>query len=634
MVGGVAGCGGDGGSSPTETETDSPTFDDDDDFSPTPTSRGEIKEERLDNPFGTVPRNIEVGWGGSGNGVLNYLTTALGTMRVDGEYEMVAMKDYTWEDKELTIEIEEDYTYHNGDPLDIQDAITGHQIVYWLNPEDARWAEPPERVDQHTARFVYANERPETLVIRYFSQGATGALPRRFLQKSETYLNTVQEMKDASTSEEKDEVLQNVVKGVPEEHQIEHIVETQRGSGPYMIESMDDVTDEYVHMVRYDDSPDVTEDTPPELRLNFAGGSSARDQMITNNVTDWGNGAFPERLRGAAPDNLDTVKVGAKPQGTVVHFNYINKDVGNRNVRRAIYSALEMSNVMRTTDGEVLPHTYQLGMTENLCDNFLGEDFVSNRIQYPHAADTEAAASYMERDGYSKQNGTWVDSDGEETDITLVAHTNMATVANAIASPLQDFGLNVETTVIGNPNYNETVRNEKDYDMALWSPYGDWGGVPHPYYFYRIDKHINLALAGGASGAGTWRAATSIDDLQEETDYIMQDGQPISRSNHHPIYPVVPQEMGAEEVSGEGMEINLLEIDNHLDRGDEVQKRSRLGARYYNFDLPNFMTWEETYGVWGDVGNFNFPAEDSPTMMTNKPHQHLIYGATLEVQRE
>jgi len=280
-IGGLAGCGGgDDGSTDTESPTASPTDDTGGEEGPTPTdtatSRGEIVEERIDHPFGTVPRNIEVGWGGQGNSVLDWTTAALGTMRVDGKYEPVVMKDWTLEDQGegmvLTIEIKEGYTYHDGTPLDIKDAITGHQLVYWLAPDSARWAEPPERVDRHTARFVYPAKKAETIVMAYFGQGATGALPRRFLKKSETYRNSVQEMKDASTEEERDKILQNVVKGVPDEHKIEHVVNNQRGSGTYMIESMDDVTDEYVHMVRYDDHPDVDEDYPPEFRLHFAGG--------------------------------------------------------------------------------------------------------------------------------------------------------------------------------------------------------------------------------------------------------------------------------------------------------------------------------------------------------------------------
>lgn len=639
MAGGIAGCGGDS-DTPTDTATASPTDSDGmgGDESPTatdtPSPRPAIKEERLNTPFGTVPRNIEVGWGGQGNGVLNWITTALGTSRVDGNYEKAALKDWTYEDQVLTLEIKEGYTYHDGTPLDIQDAITGHQLVYWLAPDDARWAEPPERVDRHTARFVYPEPKAETIVMRYFSQGSTGALPKRFLKKSETYLDSVQQMKDASSEEERDQVLQNVVKGVPDEHKIEHVVENKRGSGTFMIESMDDVTDEHVDLVRYDDHPAVDENFPPQFRLNFAGGSDARQTMITNDITDFGGGAFPDRLRESAPDNLQTVFVNAKPQATVVHFNYINKDLGNRDVRRAIYSTINMPDVMKTESSRVLPHQYQLGMTEALCDNFLGEDFVSNRIEYPQEEDKDQATSYMQRAGYSKQNGSWVDPDGEEMDITFLAHTNKATVAQAIGAPLDEFGFNVETQAQGNPTYNNRVRNEKDYDMALWSPYGDWGGVPHPWYFYRVDKHINLALAGGASGATQWRQATSLDELEEGTDYIMQNGQAISRSNEHPILPRVPEEMGAEQISGDGKQINLLENDNFLVQGKEVQQRAREGAQYYNFDLPNFMIWEETYGMWGDVENFNMPGPDSGTAKTNKPQKHMIYAGTVEVARE
>ena len=616
VAGGLAGCLGDGdGDDPTDTEGATPTPEVEtititqETGSPRVETRTVVNtpeqdpvETTLDRPYGTVPTEVKFGWGGNSGALTNYYMTSLGDMGFDGRYRFEALEDYSLDGKKLTFNLRDDLTYHNGEQVTVDSFLMGQNQLYWVDPEGSSYTREHEKVDDFTARYHY-EEAPqsELLEISYF--GFT-------LQYPEPYeVETNEMLRDASSSDERDEILNTRVTNPSDQDTLRHKVENHGGSGPYMIESWDDVTDQEILMTRYDDHPFMDESNPEHLRLNFAGGQSARDQMISNDVTDFGNGGFPRRLRSVAPRHLQTLANFSIPRMSVVHFNYNNKDVGRRGVRRAILSAVDLNNVRSASSDVVSPHTYQLGMTEGLCDNFLSEDFINNRIEYPLAGDTDRAATYMQQAGYSKQNGSWVDPDGEQADITFKANSNDAVVANAVVNPLNSFGLDVQLETRDTNTYQTEVREEFDYDMVLWSPHGCFDNAAHPDCFYRPDKHTNLALGGGASGAQDWINATSLDDLEEGTHYVMQDGQAVSRQSGKPLFPTIPSEQGQERITGDGQEINLLALTNSL-QNDEFDPAAFQGAQYFNFDLPAFDLYENTGGAWGDTRGFAWPSQD------------------------
>ena len=648
VAGGLAGCLGDGdddGDNPTSTDVATPsprvvtqTVEVTGDQTPrveTVTQQvtrspepEEPVEMTLDRPYGTVPTEVSFGWGGNAGGLARYYNTHLGNMGFDGRYRFEGLEDYSLDGKKLTFEIRDDLTWHNGETVTVDSMLWGQNQLYWVSPDGSGYTREHEKVDDFTARYHY-EEAPqsELLTIAYFSFAMTYPEPYE--------LETNQMLRDASSSEERDEILNTRVSDPSEQDTLEHKVKEGHGStGPYMIESWDDVTDQEILMQRYDDHPYMGDSQPEQLRLNFAGGQPARDQMISNDVTDFGNGAFPQRLQAVAPRHLQTLVNFSIPRMSAVHFNYHNKDVGRRGVRRAILSAVNLANVRSSASDVVSPHTYQLGMTEGLCDNFLGEEFVNNRIKYPLGGNTERAATYMQQAGYTKQNGNWVDSNGEQTDITFKAKSNKAVVANAIVNPLNNFGLNVQLETRDTNTYQTEVREEFDYDMVLWSPHGCFSNAAHPDCFYRPDKHTNLALGGGASGAQDWVNATSLDDLEEGTHYEMQNGQAISRQSGKPLFPTIPSEHGRERISGSGQEINLLSLTNELQK-DNFDPAAFQGAQYFNFDLPAFDLYENTGGAWGDTSGFEWPGQNNTdAWLLPTPIRSVIRKGQVSMQYE
>jgi len=568
------------------------------------TREREPVETTLDKPYGSVPTEVEFGWGGNAGSIRNYYDTHLGTMGFDGNYKYEGLTDISLDGRELTFEIRDDLTYHNGDPVTVQSFLHHQNQLYWVNPEGSGFTQEHQMVDDTTA--VYTYEEPpgsELLEIAYYSFHMSYPEPME--------LDIVDALRDASSSEERDQILNDRVAVPHEQDTLEHKVKEGHGStGPYMIESWDDVTDQEIRFVRHDGHPYVHENTPEELVLHFTGGSASKDQLITSNVTDYGDGGFPEYLRGVAPRELQTLVNFPIPRMSVVHFNYKDKDLANRNVRRAILAAEDLPSARQNSQDVVLPHTYQLGMTESLSDNFLGSDFVENRIQYPAEPDTEAATEYMEAAGYVKQNDTWVDPDGQETDITFVAREDDSVVSQGLVNPLNNFGLNVTLETRSTNTYQQTVRQEFDYDMVLWRPHGCFNITAHPNCYYRVDKHTNLALGGGPRGSD-WNQAESVDDLEEGTHYVMQNGEPVSRNNHKPLTPTVPQEHGSEEISGSGKTIDLVGLNSFLENDQELQARSRMGAQWFNFDVPAFDVFEQTGGAWGDTRGFDWPDQEN-----------------------
>ncbi|MFB6295845.1 MAG: ABC transporter substrate-binding protein [Halobacteriales archaeon] len=568
------------------------------------TREQEPVERTFDQPFGTVPTEVSFGWGGNAGSIRDYYDTHLGTMGYDGNYRFEGLTDYSLDGNELTFEIRDDLTYHNGEPVTVDSFLYHQNQLYWVDPEGSGYTQPHQKVDDTTA--VYTYEEPpgsELIEISYFTFHMAYPEPKEFA------INEA--LKDASSSEERDKILNNRVAEPHNQDTLEHKVKAGHGStGPYKIESWDDVTDSQIRMVRHEGHPYVHDRTPEEMILHFTGGSASQDQLITQDVTDFGGGGFPGYLRGVAPRHLQTLVNFPIPRMSAVHFNYKNKDLANRNVRRAILAAEDLPSARKNAQAVRLPHTYHLGMTESLSDNFLGSDFVGNRIKYPSAPDTEKATEYMERAGYIKQNGTWVDPDGQETDITFVAKNSRSVVASGLVNPLKNFGLNVTLETRSNTTYQQTVRQEFDYDMVLWRPHGCFNIIAHPTCYYGVNKHTNLGLGGSARGSD-WANATGPGDLTEGTHYVMKNGEPVSANNHKPLSPTVPKEHGSEQISGSGKEINLVALDNALRNDEKIQTNSRKGAQYFNFDLPAFDIYEHTGGAWGDTKGFDWPAQDN-----------------------
>jgi peptide/nickel transport system substrate-binding protein len=578
-----------GGTTPTPTDSGGTTATEvSEDFTPV--------DPTIDRNIGTIPTNIALnGYNPNSSSIIsNALFTHTYYAFYDGSYEMEAVDTVDYSDATLQITFKEGYTYHNGDPLTAENFWLSRALLHNLNPEFSTWEEEPTLVDDYTFEGTLKTPSSKSLTMARYAQGLASP--------AEVFMPVLESLRSAGSQEERDQIYNDTLKSV--KFGLQEAQENGYTNGPYQIKEFNE---QEIVLEKYEDHPRADDITIPEWRYKFYGGQAAKQQAIKNGDIDYGSN-LSESLQTATPRDVQTLDKTGLPFGFHLGFNYKNKHLGRRNVRRAIVSALPIDQIQNNF-GRGIAVDHQTSMPNPLTQKYAG-DIAEDLIQYPRQKDTERATQYMQRAGYEKNgSGNWVGPDGDTVDLELPTINGWSLMAKTTQEALDSFGMDVGTTIAGWNTTMQRVREEYDYDLTLFR-HGCWGRTPHPACFYRHDKHINLNI-------GT----------DEDIGQARENGNNAAPKTGKPIRATIPNEIGAEEVSGSGRELDLPDLADQIETasGDsELAEKTKLGARYVNYDLPVAVLFTDVQAPWGDTASFNFPQRGSKAYKTSAPMRRLI----------
>ncbi|MFB6139127.1 MAG: ABC transporter substrate-binding protein [Halosimplex sp.] len=518
-------------------------------------------------------------------------------------------------------------TYWNGDPLDA-DARERHFHVDYFQ-QGNKFSEDTAFTQEATDQWEYhwwnpdgSGQLPDNPQAKHVleSQAAPndGDVPLH-PDFTEPYL---QRYRDASSADQVSQVTDDLAS---DRISLQRLLENGWGSGPYELRSEDDVGSARLTLRLRDEAavdggeralahPNAANTNVRKLAIMWGEGDR-RQTLATNGALDLnGNIVAPNALfsRETLPDHMQELTRWLRASGgDKWRFNWHDPHLGNLWFRRAVVAAVDWkaAGTNGWGDARSVPiehHTYLLDAQSQA--TFSGE-FLDSLHEWPMESDPEAAAEYLREGGYSKQGDQWVDPNGDPAEIDLIYPSSIGDYAGAgqtIKANLSNLGVGVNFSSQSWSTWtnNLTAQNGLNYDSSIF-----WHGYGNPFGYYN-------------TAPGWWSGTLVMGKADDPTQRVESDTEMDSQGK--PLQVQIPSDVGSIDAPAEaglnpdlsdGEEINLASIVHEIREpgksDDEIQELYRKCARYYNFYLPHFVFHQYTWGAWGNVRDFEWPASDS-----------------------
>ncbi|MFC4551143.1 MULTISPECIES: ABC transporter substrate-binding protein [Halorussus] len=433
----------------------------------------------------------------------------------------------------------------------------------------------------------------------------------------------VQKFKDASSKNKVNEIMKQVEGDVIS---FMKYADKGWGSGPYRIESSDDVTSTRAIAKLRDDHPNKHIKVP-ELEIMFA--SPSRTQVLQNRGRiDLRSGLVRDKggsvNRATLPDHIQEIDRWYANNGYQTIFNFKNKHLKRLWVRRAIVAATDWKQVSSNGwGGAADPIKWQTFLLNTINEETFSSEFLDKVYQYPLEPDQKLATKWMKKAGYTKKNGAWTGPDGSTAKLKLIfisdsnAQTN---AAQTLKSNLNGFGIPVQVQGMGWDAYSSTLESDiQNFDMAmLWGDFRTFWNA----YWTNGQWWANPLVSGDPNDSPKWEVdAKNKNDQKADTHDTY--GRPLKvdvpksvDSIEAPDGPVVAPDLK------NGKTINVAKLIYSLRKPDmskeEMVEKAKLCAQYYNYYLPNFLFNQIYTGLHGNVRDFDFAPNDHPANSASK----------------
>ncbi|WP_436909467.1 ABC transporter substrate-binding protein [Halosimplex marinum] len=510
-------------------------------------------------------------------------------------------------------------TYWNGDPHDAV-AREKHNHVHWFQDGNKftegttfnQRAEEQWTLHQWQAKGSVPEQEPNPTarVVLESNAGPVDGNPPIHPDFTEPYL---ERYRDAGNSDQVSSITDELVS---DRISLDRIAmeggtdEMLAGSGPYRLESMDDVGSERMLLRLNPDHPNAENTNIEKLSIYWAEGDR-RQTLINEGVLDLDDGAVTDSgatTRSSLPDYMQEFTRWLRATGgDVWQLNWQNEHLQNLWVRRALIEAIDWNAVSANGWGEDASQVTQHDtfLLDAQSESTFSEDFLDSLHLYSRSSNKENANEYMRRAGYSKQGGQWVDPNGNPASIDLSSRSSSpANVqgAQTIRANLANWGFGVNFTTMGWSNWSASINPSEglNYDSTMF-----WHGDPYVFQYYH-DRGAwwDLGLVAGSPTGNPFDA-----DPEDEVD---TQGKPIVQDvPNEPGAFEAPDEAGKSPDLDNATEVNLVETVNQIrapgNSEEELQELYRTCAKYYNFYVPHFVFHQYLMGSFGDVRDFDWP---------------------------
>lgn len=600
LAGGLAGCSGggddtgDGNNSDPETkataagddlktETEGTTSGETTEQTTAP--QGEPIEEFFDGYIGRIPSKMH--WQPyhkkTPPTVGRYFYTFLSKPLFTGGVQKRMLKDWSWstEKKTATVQLQDGFTWWNGDPYTAEDHITELELGRLLDPSGSQF-ESLEASGENEFKLHYKKLQNPQLVLRSSPLIASATLPAK------EYTTWIEELEGVSEQAKRDEISKKL--GQWDMPIQEGAIEKGYGTGLWQVESA--TTTELIAK-KYEDHPWADKTNIPKMRWRLCKADACKQYQV-NDKFDYGLGTGFVEDNPRAPKNLELLAKFGNLNIPGMHLNLANNDhLKNRGVRRAMAAAINSDEVANIAGGTGLH--LQTGLPELLWPSWL-EGQQENYINYELLGKEELVKKYMTEAGYQKNSsGKWA-KDGETVSFEYIAVSWYKKGGKTTAQQLKNHGFEVNFTVPSSGFWER--RTNGDFDLSFNSHFSTY---PHPAMYFDHSYLFGLHL-GSAGDIKRWLDEGKTREQDEKWGL--------------PIITEVPKKVGAADLSGETEEINLFELSRQIKQGqskEEVKPAVKKISWWWNFYVPQISVTQPDEGCWGDTSAFQFPEKGSDT---------------------
>lgn len=586
ILSGLAGCGGNGGS--TETPTDSGGGGSDGgggdgsdggggggEETETPTQAGEPVDGTINTPTTAAPNSLH--WnnynptnraGATRNWVQEYV---IGYRQSDQTFvPSPVFEDISIDGTTMTITVRDGVTWHSGDPITADDVVTQVKMDVYMNQP------PADVIDDAQAT---SDREAEVTLTTQNSQIAMGTYAGRYFNTpTSMYGDFVSSFEEASSDDERQSVRSDVVDFEAEEN----------GCGPIKIT---EATSRRFHGEPHEGHPAYDAIQGISFEATQTSGNQGILQMgIAEEIDYIGPIVLSESALNQLPDSFQ-INPTSNLNGQGLFWNHENEHIGRPNFRKAIAHVANRRRIAINAAGlnfktPVGTPTGIAGVGQGIPRSWVGDALDSFTA---YETSTDRAGQLLRDAGYSKSGGNWMGPNGDPVQLELVypgGWTDWVNAGQTLNSELQQFGIQTELRTVDAPTWNGQTFPNGEFDITprFWG-----GGRPHPFFGFRA-------------------IANSTDQQNANIPQSFE----------------VPSEIGNPDSST--TEVNLADKTAQIPEtsGDGARQLIKELAWAVNQALPVLPVMEKIGAVWWSTDDWNVPPQDNKWMSVNPP-THLTW---------
>jgi peptide/nickel transport system substrate-binding protein len=446
-----------------------------------------------------------------------------------GEWHPNAARSIAFDGDSVTIEMDTDRTWSDGD------AVTAHDLVTQLKLDRYARKDPVwELLDSVRA----ADEETVEIALdkAYNSEIVRKQLNRMLVVKESVYGKWLERIEDADGEDERNEVVSELTNTT---------ISDPVTNGPYTLAS----AQQTFRLERFEEYP--AETNIPNYEYLPISSTNQRWQAFIGDKLDGEYILVSERsILEQFPDHVERVKVPGSGFGITLFMQYDHPILGERKFRQAIASLIDRKKLTKNINPRNVSVTTTSGLyTDDIASKWL-DDPETYRTYGGSGADEEQAASLLREMGLKKENDAWVDESGDPISFTIKTYPWPEPVGSGqtLASNFSLFGLDATTTSKNAQSLTTEVANG-NFDM-----YVAWGGGgPHPYFSYKqlqgtLSNSSNVPLEATVPPVGDPEGETSVMDSGKVLKELaltesVEEAKPIASElawYYNRIVPAVP----------------------------------------------------------------------------------------------
>ena len=386
------------------------------------------------------------------------------------------------------LEVSEEFTWHNGDPVTAEDVATRLKLMYYMNDSIAGFLDAPPVAGDGEVELSLETEVQGAM----FWPQVTGNIEYHAQSTPESvYGEFVERFEDATTDEETEDVQGDLLEFSPQEPG-----ENVLGNGPF---EFVEATEDAQVFERYDEYPIeyVREQVDATIGYDF---SEWPDGLVVDRfefvdvgdlwaayrsaTLDGGADNAPREVYEEYPDDYHQVGV-PRDQMWGLTFQYDDELYGNRNVRKAFAHIVERSDALADQMfplGDVV--AYESGMTTSMTEDWVSQDVIDSFTDYSGQNYDEAAA-LLEEEGFTEEDGEWYTPDGDrfEMELRLPSFDDIVSGMQVVEARIEEFGIQTEFNAMELATFNGEVAPTGDFTVIA----SGIGSQPHPMYAYQLN---------------------------------------------------------------------------------------------------------------------------------------------------
>jgi len=486
----------------------------------------------------------------------------------EGEWASDLASDWSLDGQELTITLNEDHQWHDGNEVTAEDVARKVRLEEFFEAQFWEWLDSVEATDEKTVTYSLSQGVNQDIVLTNLFDSFVIDTPES------QYREHLEALQDASNDDGRQSALNDLTSFAPG-------YADAIGNGLF---SVDDVDNNRITLSAWDGHPNYDEINFRDASLPFITSENKVTGLVNDEVDAVNADTVGPSTRSQVEDNGAEMRFVPGTGGVSWSIDLNHELLGRRKVRQALAYVLNGNEILANPLRGAGATEIACGLPVNLpgneanLDNWL-PNIGDQLTRYGRTDENlNRAEALLEEEGFSKDGDQWMTPDGERFVIeapwpSAGPNPSRAQVMNR---QLSEFGIEGSIQIIETGTWG-TRLTQCDYDVT----HGFWGGL-NPYQAFQT---------GYIDGANPRPAPSCEGELMKSFEVPWPPGDPD----------------GLQSVNWQERFNQLLTAS-----GDEATRLTEELAWIFNQALPQIPILETNTPYAVRTDDWNWPDSDHP----------------------